>query len=71
MSSYCEDYPACGHKQDDCSRHGSDDLFERELLRMSSDDYDSYYDYDQSYGLVNQAPAIAGAQSCKNELPLY
>ena len=46
MSSYCEDYPACGHKQDDCFRHGSDDLFERELRRMSSDDYDSYYDYD-------------------------
>ena len=46
MYSYCEDYPACGHYLDGCLAYGSEDPFERELRRMSSDDYDSYYDYD-------------------------
>ena len=45
--SYCEDYPACGHENGDCKGdlYGSDEsIIERHMRRLSSANYDSYYD---------------------------
>lgn len=44
----CEDYPCCGHEMNDCdgSLYGSDESIKaREYKRLSSPDYDEYYDY--------------------------
>lgn len=43
----CEDYPACGHEAGDCNGllYGSDEAIkDREYERMSTPDYDPYYD---------------------------
>lgn len=43
----CEDYPCCGHELGDCdgSKYGSDESIKAEVFRrMSSEDYDPYYD---------------------------
>jgi len=43
----CEDYPCCGHEAGDCNGnlYGSDEsIMAREYARISSRDYDDYYD---------------------------
>jgi hypothetical protein len=43
----CEDYPCCGHEMGDCNGnlYGSDEsIMDREYARLSSPDYDDYYD---------------------------
>lgn len=43
----CEDYPCCGHEMNDCQgqKYGSDEsIMAREYARLSSPDYDEYYD---------------------------
>jgi hypothetical protein len=47
----CEDYPCCGHEMNDCrgQKYGSDDsIIAAVHARMSSRDYDPYYD-DNDY----------------------
>jgi hypothetical protein len=45
----CEDYPCCGHEMNDCrgQKYGSDEsIIAAVHARMSSRDYDPYYDND-------------------------
>ena len=58
----CEDYPCCGHEMNDCrgQKYGSDEsIIAAVHARMSSHDYDPYYD-DVDYQKVDncQTPML-------------